>query len=69
MALRAEEPLVLTRMDADIPLACLSSGGAHQIRAEYGGGVYDDPPGFAWKTCQEEYVWTPIALQANLTTL
>ena len=47
VARHAEEPLVLARMDTNIPLARLTSGGAGQIRAECGGGVHDSPPGFA----------------------
>jgi hypothetical protein len=49
MARRAEEPLVLARVEAHIALAGLASGGALQIGAEYDGGVHDSPPGFAWE--------------------
>ena len=44
VALRAQEALVLARVDANVTLACLSSGRARQIGAECGGGVHDDSP-------------------------
>ena len=60
VALRAHEALVLARVDANVALACLASGRARQIGAEYRGGVHDDPPGVAGEHAKKEYVWTPI---------
>ena len=66
MARRAEEPFVLARVGTNIALACLASGGARQIGAEYGRGVHDDPPGCVGKHCQEKYVWTPVSFTISL---
>jgi len=60
VALVADEPLLLPRMDTDIALASLASGRARQIGAEYRGGVHDRPPGVAGEHSQEEYGWPPI---------
>jgi hypothetical protein len=61
VALRAQEALVLTRVDTNVALACLASGGAHQIGAECGGGVHAfSSPGVAGEHAKKEYVWTPI---------
>src|SRR5262245_53172086 len=62
VALRAQEALVLARVDANIALACLSSGGARQIGAECCCGVHDDAPLLALleSVPSKEYVWTPI---------
>ncbi len=43
-ALRTDESLMLTRMDAKVPLAYLASGWAVQIGAAYSGGVHARPP-------------------------
>ena len=68
-ALRADEALVLARMDANIALAGLASGGTRQIGAECRCGVHDCPP-WRWGTCQEEYVWTPVCYyKRHLTTV
>ena len=53
------------RMDTDIALARLASGRAVPIGAEWGGGVHDAPPGYAWKHCHEKYVWTPVCLTTS----
>ncbi len=47
-ALYTEPPLSRTRMDADIALADLSSGGARQIGAAYRRGIHDRSPLLAW---------------------
>ena len=66
VALRAEEPFVLPRVETNIALACVASSGARHMGAEYSRGVHDDPPGCAWKHCQEKYVWTPVSLTTSL---
>src|SRR5215831_2932047 len=65
----AEEALLLLRMDTDIAHTSLASGMAMLIGAEYGRGVHDAPPGYAWKHDHEKYVWTPFALQLHRTTV
>src|SRR5437870_7040345 len=65
MALVADEPLFLLRMDTDIAPASLASGRAVPIGAECGCGVHDAPPGCAWKHCHEEYVWTPVCFTTS----
>ena len=65
MALVADEPLFLLRMDTDIASASLASGRAVPVGAECGGGVHDAPPGYAWKHCHEEYVWTPVCFTTS----
>src|SRR4030095_1521245 len=65
MALVADEPLFLLRMDTDIALASLASSRAVSIGAECGCGVHDAPPGCAWKHCHEEYVWTPFVFTTS----
>src|SRR5574341_2517801 len=61
VALRAEEALVLTRMDTNVTLAGLASGGALQIGAKCAGGVHVvSSPGVAGEHAKKEYVWTPI---------
>lgn len=65
VTLHAQEPPVPTRLDANVALACLSSGRTRQIRAEYGGGVHNRPPRLALtgaNMCQEEYGWTPVSM-------
>ena len=52
VALVADEPLCLARMDTDIAFAGLPSGMAVPIGAEDGGGVHNAPPGCAWKRAQ-----------------
>src|SRR5215813_578780 len=44
-----DEALLLLRMDTDIALAGLASGGAMPVGAECGCGVHDSPPGFVWQ--------------------
>ena len=65
LALRAEEPRVLARMDAHIALTGLSSGGARQVGAQYGSGVHRIPPSFAGKRSQKEYVGPPISFASQ----
>src|SRR5262245_6084945 len=65
MALVADEPLFLLRMDTDIAPASLASGRAVPIGAECGCGVHDAPPGCAWKHGHEEYVWTPVCFTTS----
>src|SRR5205807_7823658 len=65
MALVADEPLFLLRMDTDIAPASLASGRAVPIGAESGCGVHDAPPGCAWTHCHEEYVWTPVCFTTS----
>src|SRR5438874_313544 len=65
MALVADEPRFLLRMDADMAPASLASGRAVPIGAESGCGVHDAPPGCAWKHCHEEYVWTPVCFTTS----
>jgi len=70
-ALRAEEALLLARMDADISLACLSSGGARQMGAECACGVHEDSPLLALlgSVPRRSMSGPPFSLQANLTTV
>src|SRR5207237_7109094 len=49
VALVADEPLFLLRMDTDIALASLASGRAVPLGAECSGGVHDRPPCCVWK--------------------
>src|SRR5215510_8212115 len=65
MALVADEPLFLLRMDTDITLASLASRRAVSIGAECDCRVHDAPPGCAWNHCHEEYVWTPVVLTTS----
>ena len=67
MALRTHEPLVLARVDTDIPLAALSSGGTVHSGAEYCYGVHDDPPGVVGEHAKRSVIGPPFTLQANLT--
>ena len=68
-ARRAEEPRVLTRVDTNIALACLSSGRALQIRAEDDAGVHDCPPGFAWEHTKRSISGPQSSSQLNCTTV
>jgi hypothetical protein len=68
-ALRANEPLGLARVDANVPLASSAPRRAGQIRAAYGCGVHACPPGFAWKRAKRSMAGPPFSLQANLTTV
>src|SRR2546425_5047726 len=67
----AEKPFLLAGMDADIPLACLSSGGARQIGAACGCGVHDESPRVALleSVPRRSMPEPPFSLQANLTTV
>ena len=47
VARRAEEPLVLARVETNMDLAWLSSDRARQAGAAYSCGVHDGPPGSA----------------------
>ena len=47
-------------MDTHVALADVASGRAREIRAEYGSGIHNRPPGVAGEHSQEEYGWTPI---------
>ena len=69
VALRADEALVLARVDANVPLASLSSGGARQIGAACGCGVHDDPPGVAWQHARRSMSGPLFSLQVSLTTV
>jgi len=60
VALGAEEALVLARVDTNVALACLCSGGAVQIGAECGCGVHGCPPRSALTCGKEEYDWPPV---------
>jgi hypothetical protein len=68
-ALATEESLVRARMEANIALTSLASGRARQMRAEYGCGVHDDPPGFVWKQATRSMSGPPLFSQANRTTV
>lgn len=70
-ALPADEPLGLPRMDANIALACLTSGRALQIGAEYGDGVPDESPLLALLGSRPRgsMIGPPFSLQAKLTTV
>jgi hypothetical protein len=70
-ALRAEEALVRARMEADISLACLSSGGARQRGAERACGVHEDSPLLALlgSVPRRSMSGPPCSWQANLTTV
>src|SRR5215471_11271659 len=52
-------------MDTNIALAGLASGMAVLVGAEYGRGVHDTPPGYAWQHCHEKYVWTPVCFTTS----
>ena len=67
VALGAHEAVVLPRVDANVALACLSSGGAGQIGAECRCGVHDDSPLLALleSVPSKEYVWTPIFIASE----
>jgi hypothetical protein len=61
VALRAQEALLLARVDAHVALASLAPGRTRQIGAACGGGVHDfSSPGCAGEHAKREYVWTPI---------
>ena len=63
---RAEKALVLARVDANVALAGLASGGACQIRAEcalWGPCVY--PPSRVGERTQRKYAWTPIFMAST----
>src|SRR5207245_10972765 len=68
LALVADEPLFLLRMDTTIALADLASGRAVAIGAECRREVHDAPPGCAWKTLSREVCPDPRFLY-NCTTL
>ncbi len=68
-ARRADEPLGLVRVDADVPLAYSPPRRAGPMRAAYGGGVHACPPGFAWKRAKRSMAGPPFAFQVNLTTV
>ena len=57
-----DEPLLLLRMDTNIALADLTSGRAVPVGAECRRGVYDAPPGCAWKTLPGEVCLDPRLL-------
>jgi hypothetical protein len=59
LALRAETPLVRTRMDTKSALACLTSGGTRQVGAECGCGVHVSPPHVAL-TCAKKRMAGPL---------
>jgi hypothetical protein len=61
----ADEALLLLRVDTNIALAGLASGMTMPIRAEYGRGVHDAPPGCAGKHRHEKYVWTSVCLTTS----
>ena len=68
--LRADEALVLARMEANIALTGLASGGTRHIGAECRCGVHASPPSERWGTYQEEYGWTPVShCKRHLTTV
>lgn len=60
-ALRADASLLLARMDADLPLACVSSGGARQRGAACGDGSQVCSP--HWARCKH---CTPCPVQTLL---
>src|SRR5574341_2169910 len=65
----AEESPVLARVDANIALACLASGGASQIGAACRCGVHDRPPGFVGEHAWRSMSGPPFSLQASFTTV
>jgi hypothetical protein len=69
LTLRAEESLVLTRMETNIALADLSSGGARQIGAACRGGVPDRPPGVVGEHAWSSMSGPPFPLPASCTTV
>src|SRR5882724_407940 len=71
VALGAHEALLLTRVDANVALAYLSSGGAGQIRAECGCGVHEDSPLLALlgSVPRRSMSGPPLLLQVRLTTV
>src|SRR5262249_26540922 len=61
VARRAQEALVLPRVDTNVAPACLASSGAHQIGAECRcGGHAVSCHGVAGEHAKKAYVWTPI---------
>src|SRR4030095_4848349 len=68
VTLRTHEPLVLTRVDTDIPLAALSSSRAVHIGAEYSCGVHDGPPGVVEEHAKKSMSGPPFLLQAAWPT-
>src|SRR6266446_4044566 len=68
---RADEALLLARVDADVALACLSSGGTDQIGAECACGVHDVSPLLALLASmpRKSMSGPPFSLQAHLTTV
>src|SRR6266404_730222 len=71
VALRTHAALVLTRVDVNVTLACLSSGGARQIGAECGCGVHEASPLLALlgSMPRRSMSGPPFSLQLHLTTV
>ena len=69
VALLTEKPLLFARMDPDIPLASLASGGTRSIGTEYCCGVHDCPPGGAGEHARKSMSGPPFALQLSTTTV
>jgi hypothetical protein len=67
--LLTDEPLLLTRMDANIALAGSASGMALLIGAEYSCGVHHTPPSFAGTYAKRSMLGPLFSLQANDTTI
>src|SRR6266446_1435344 len=69
VARRADEALVLTRVDTNVALAGLSSGWARQIRAECRCGVHACPPSSVEERTKRSMSGPPFSLQADHTTV
>jgi hypothetical protein len=69
VALRADEALVLTRMEANSALASLSSSGTRSIGAECRSGVHACPPSSVGERTKRSMAGPPFALQGHRTTV
>src|SRR5215510_5559083 len=67
-ALRTEKAPILARMDTNIPLAGLASGGTRRIGAECRCGVHAWPPSSVGERTQRSMAGPSLVSQGHLTT-